>query len=215
MGWLKATINSSIGRKTVMAVTGLLLALFILGHLLGNATAFLGRAAFEAYAGHLHGLGPLLHLAEVILLLAFTLHLGFGLYLFLDNLRATPTRNAVRRNAGGRTWGSQTMPYTGLALLLFLLLHLVQFHFSAYASVSDLVRDHLSRPLTGALYLAGLGALALHLSHGLWSFWQSLGLSHPKYDLFLERGAFGLGIFIGALFAMLPILAIFWPGFLR
>jgi succinate dehydrogenase / fumarate reductase cytochrome b subunit len=107
------------------------------------------------------------------------------------------------------------MPYTGLFLLVFLVQHLAGFHFTEYISVSTLVRDSLAQPLTATFYLAALGAMTLHLCHGLWSLWQSLGLSHPKYEVFLERAAFSLGIFIGTLFAMIPILALFWPGFLR
>jgi succinate dehydrogenase / fumarate reductase cytochrome b subunit len=215
MGWLSATFNSSIGRKTVMAGTGLLQVLFLLGHLAGNANTFRGRTAYEAHAARLHNLGGLLHLLEIFLLLAFLLHLGMGLYLFLDNLKARPTRYFVSKSAGGRTWGSRTMPYTGLFLLVFLFLHLSSFRFTEYTSISELVRDSLSRPGTGAFYLAAILALTLHLGHGLWSIWQSLGLSHPKYEVFLERAALALSIFTGTLYSMIPILALFWPGFLR
>jgi len=215
MGWLSRTINSSIGRKTVMAVTGLLLSLFIIGHLLGNSNIFLGRAAFDSYAAHLHALGGLLHLVEIVLLLVFVLHVGFGLYLFLDNLRARPEGYAVTRSAGGRTPGSRTMPYTGLFILVFLADHLARFHFTPHTSVSDLVRENLTRPAIAVFYIAALTALTLHLSHGLWSLWQSLGFNHPKYETFLDRGGLALGILIGAILIMIPALALFWPGFLR
>jgi succinate dehydrogenase / fumarate reductase cytochrome b subunit len=214
MGWLGKTINSSIGKKSVMAVTGLALALFIIAHLAGNTNAFRGRTAFEAYAGRLRDLGAWLYLMEFFLFSIFFLHIGFGLKLFWENLRGRPNPYAVSNSAGNQTWGSHTMPHTGLFLLLFLIQHLARFRFAVHDSVSDLVRESLSRPLTAVFYLAALTALTLHLGHGLWSLWQSLGLNHPKYAVFLERTAFGLSVFIGALFAMLPILAILRPDFL-
>ncbi|HSH14251.1 MAG TPA: succinate dehydrogenase cytochrome b subunit [Desulfurivibrionaceae bacterium] len=215
MGWLSRTIDSSIGRKTVMAVTGLILALFVVVHLAGLANIFGGRIAFTAYAARLHDLGGLLRLGEIFLLLVFLLHLGFGLLLFLENRRAKPTRYAVNQSAGGRTWGSLSMPYTGFVLLLFLLLHLAHFHFTDSASLSDRLRESLAQPVTGIFYLTALLTLGLHLSHGLWSSLQSLGVSHPKYDRFLEGGGLGISVFITTLFCMIPLLALFWPGFLR
>ncbi len=215
MSWLKVTFNSSIGRKTVMAGSGLLLVFFILAHLFGNTLTLRGRAAFDSYSAHLHALGGLLHLVEIFLLLFFLFHVGFGLYLFWENLKAKPTRYAINKSAGGRTWGSRTMPYTGLLLLVFLADHLTRFHFAARTSISELVRENLSRPPVAIFYVASFMVLTLHLSHGLWSFWQSLGVNHPKYQAFLERGAFALSIFIGTLFSIIPILALAWPGFLR
>ena len=107
------------------------------------------------------------------------------------------------------------MPYTGFVLLLFLLLHLAHFHFTDSASLSDRLRESLAQPEIGIFYLTALLALGLHLSHGLWSSLQSLGVSHPKYDRFLEGGGLGISVFITTLFCMIPLLALFWPGFLR
>lgn len=215
MGWLSRTINSSIGKKTVMAVTGLALGLFVIAHLAGLTRIFQGRAAFTAYATRLHEQGWLLRPIQLLLLLFFLIHIVVGLILFLENRRAKPTRYAVSKSSGGQTWGSQSMPYTGLFLLLFLGYHLARFSLNDYASIDDLLRESLAQPATGAFYLIALLALGLHLSHGLWSSLQSLGLSHPKYDAFLEYGGLGISVFITTLFVMIPLLAMFWPGFLR
>lgn len=215
MGWLSRTINSSIGKKTVMAVTGLILGLFVAAHLAGLTNIFRGRAAFTAYAARLHDLGGPLRLGEIFLLLVFLLHSGVGIILFLENRRAKPTRYAVRKSSGSQTWGSLTMPYTGLFLLLFLGYHLARFSLNDYTSIDDLLRESLAQPTTGAFYLIAMLALGLHLSHGLWSSLQSLGLSHQKYDGFLEYGGLGISVFITTLFVMIPLLALFWPGFLR
>jgi len=215
MGWLSRTINSSIGRKTAMAVTGLFQAFFVVGHLLGNANTFGGKAAYDSYSAKLHSLGWLLTVFEILLLATFLFHIGFGLYLFLDNRKARPARYAMSRSAGDRTWGARTMPYTGLFLLIFLVDHLHRFRFAGTMQISDLVRDNLIRPPVAGFYIVAFIALGLHLSHGLWSLWQSLGFNHPKYETFLWRAAFALSIAIGALFSTIPLLALFWPGFLR
>ncbi|NTV13253.1 MAG: succinate dehydrogenase [Desulfobulbaceae bacterium] len=215
MGWLRTTLNSSIGNKAVMALTGLLLGLFIAAHLAGLANIFRGRAALTTHATQIHNLGGLLHLAELFLLLIFLLHLGFGLRLFIANRLAKPRRYAV---AGRRSQGcgvAPTMPYTGLMLLLFLACHLAHFRFCAPAPAGELVATTLAQPVTGVFYLMALLTLGLHLRHGLWSLCQSLGLSHPKYDPLLAGGAAVAGSIITALFMTIPLLALWWPDFLR
>lgn len=215
MGWLSETLNSSIGKKAVMAVTGLSLSLFVVAHLAGLCSIFGGRETFNAYATQLHSHAVILHLTELLLLLLFMIHMAFGLLLFLENRRAKPSRYAVSLSSGGATWGSRTMPYTGLFLLLFLACHLARFHFADSSSRSDLLRESLTQPALGIFYLTALLALGLHLGHGLWSSLQSLGISHPKYDRFLETGGLGISVFITTLFCLIPLLALFWPGFLR
>jgi len=214
MGWLRETLKSSIGKKSVMAVTGLALGLFLAAHLVGNLRILHGRAALTAHALRLHNLGGLLHLAELALLFLFVLHLGFGLWLFLDNCQAKPTRYAGASNNRRLLLGAAAMPYTGLLLLLFLAYHLARFRFGTPTPAGDLVASTLAQPATGIFYLIALLALALHLRHGLWSLCQSLGVSHPKYDILLEKGASATGILIGALFLIIPLLALCWPDFL-
>jgi len=208
-------LKSSIGRKNVMAITGLLLALFLLTHLLGNSSAFLGREAFNAYAERLHSLGPLIPVFEAGLILVFLLHVYFGLSLYFENLEARPSRYEVGGTAGGKTLASRTMPYTGLLVLVFIFHHLARFYFGDSPSVSDLVRDNLSKPVTAGYYIFSLLALTLHTSHGFWSMFQTAGLNHPKYDVLIDRLTLAASIIIGTVFMMIPALALFWPDFLR
>lgn len=215
MGWLGKTFNSSIGKKATMAVTGLGLTLFVVVHLAGVGTIFRGRLAFAAHAARLQSLSWLLRPAELLLLLFFLTHLGMGLRLFLENRRARPDRYAVNRSAGGATWGSRAMPYTGLFLLFFLLPHLFSFRLGGQAALGDRLREELARPATAVFYLTALLALGLHLGHGLWSSLQSLGVSHPKYQRGLENGGRTAALLVAAIFGMIPLLALFWPGFLR
>ncbi len=213
--WIARYYRSSIGKKSVMAVTGLGLALFLLLHTAGNASALFGRAAYLAYARHLHGLGPLLSLAEAGLVLCFLGHVVTGVILFVGNRAARPQRYAVamRRRVSPP---ARLMPYTGLVILLFIVVHLVQFHAgSARPPVADLVRDRLSRPDWAVFYALGVGAAVLHLWHGGWSLWQSLGISHPKYDSLLRRGAVVGAVVVGIVLLLIPLLAVTSSGFLR
>ena len=209
------TLKSSIGKKSVMAGSGLVLSLFLLAHLAGNATAFLGREAFNSYAEHLHSLGPLIPVFEAGLLAVFTIHVYIGINLFIENLEARPCRYEVSNSAGGSTLASRTMPYTGLLVLVFIGHHLARFKFSEASSISDLVLDNFSLPVTVGYYIFSLLILTLHISHGFWSMTQTLGLSHPKYDRLLNQLALTLSLIIGVVFMMIPILALFWPGFLK
>ncbi len=215
MAWLAATASSSIGKKTVMAVSGITLALFVLVHMLGNSTALAGRDSFIAYAEKLHSLGGPLLFFELLLLTLFLAHVVTALLLWRGNCAARPVAYAVSRPAGGRTVASRTMLYSGLVILLFIGFHLGQFSSaSGEAAVADLLRDTLSRPLYAAFYLLGVAVLGLHLSHGLWSLWQSLGLEHPKYDGGLRRGAVATALLIALLYGLLPLYALFSPRFL-
>jgi succinate dehydrogenase / fumarate reductase, cytochrome b subunit len=190
MSWFTQTITASLGKKYVMALTGLLLGGFLLVHAAGNTSILLGRSAFLSYAGHLHALGVVLSAAEFMLLAVFLIHIATGLVLFVQNLRARPARYAVNNNAGGRSWGSATMPYTGILVFLFILLHLYNFHFIDNSrTIADVVAEVLSNPLYTMLYGIGLAALALHISHGFWSMFQSAGINHPKYNRFIRACA--------------------------
>ncbi len=183
MSWFTQTVTSSLGKKYIMALTGLLLGGFLLVHAAGNATILLGRPDFLSYARRLHSLGLPLTIAEITLLLLFCIHAVTGLTLFYRNNRARPSPYAVSRRAGGRTWGSATMAWTGIAILCFITLHLANFYFADHRRpLADIVGGILDNPLYSALYCAGLLALTLHISHGFWSMFQSLGLNHPKYN---------------------------------
>lgn len=207
MAWFTQAISSSVGKKYLMALTGLLLGGFLLLHAAGNSTIFLGRGVFLAYAAHLHALGFAVAVAEVLLLALFLTHAALGLVLFFENRRARTSRYAVCGSAGGSTWGSATMPYTGILILAFLLLHLINFRFiDQGASIADSVAGVLAHPLYSGLYGIGLGALALHVSHGFWSLFQSAGISHPKYDRLIRVCAWLVGGLIVTVFLLIVLL---------
>jgi len=215
MGWLAHLYQSSVGKKSIMAVSGILLVLFLFTHLLGNSTSFLGRTSFNSYAEHLHSLGGLVYLFEICLLLVFGIHIFTGVVLYFENLKARPSRYNINKDDGDRSWGSRTMPYTGLVIILFIIVHLANFHFTDKSVlVADLVRNLLSKPPLAAFYIFSLICVALHVSHGFWSMFQSLGLNHPKYNGMIKTGALAFSILVGTVFILIPVLTVFSSGFL-
>lgn len=198
-----------------MAASGLLLSLFLFTHLLGNSASFLGRDAFNAYAEKLHSVGGLLYVFEIGLLTLFLIHIITGIILYLENLQARPARYSVNTSEGGRSWGSRTMPYTGVIILVFIIVHLMNFHFTDKSvPVADLVRELLSRPVLAWFYIFSLLALILHLSHGVWSLFQSIGINHEKYNQLLLKGALVFSILVGTVFILIPVLALVSRNFL-
>ncbi len=210
--------GSSVGKKIIMAITGLSLAGFILVHLLGNTAIYFGAHSFNSYAAHLHEFDPILKFFEVVLLLLFVAHVSFGVMLFIRNRLARPSKYAMSKSSGGSTLGSATMLYTGLIILSFISYHLWAVSstpVSFMTSIADVIRVHLQSAPVAAVYIIAVLALAVHLSHGLWSLWQSLGGSHPAYDTLLRRGSIGVAVLVGIVFVSFPILAQVWDNFLR
>ncbi len=216
MSWFIQTCTSSVGKKYIMAASGLMLGGFLLVHAAGNSSIFLGRNAFISYAEHLHALGPLIPLAEICLLAIFLIHIITGISLFLQNLNARADRYAVSTTAGGRTWGSRTMPYTGAAILAFILMHLFNVRFIEHAqTVADTVGTILSNPLYTLFYAAGMTVLALHISHGFWSLFQSIGLNHPRYNGFIRGSSYLVSGLLITIFLAIIVLLISSAGFLN
>lgn len=215
MGWLTRTYATSIGKKSIMAGSGALLGLFVVVHAAGNATSLFGRDAFLAYAAHLHAFGFLILIFEILLVILFLLHAATGLLLARENLLARPRRYSMGRNAGGRTPASRTMIYTGAAVLLFVPVHLANFHFTGKTiSIADLIHQVFQQPTFALSYIVAVLCLATHTSHGFWSMFQTLGLDHPKYLPLIKGGALVISLLLGVIFALIPSLAFLHEGFL-
>lgn len=207
MNWLASTLTSSIGKKLLMALTGFSFCLFLCVHLAGNLTLFGGRAMFNGYAEHLHALGVLILVAEWGLLLLAIVHIFTGLTLFYQNYRSRPVRYTVNKRAGGRTIGSETMPYTGVLLLIFVIFHLINFHFAdkSQTTIYDIVSKAFGHPLYVALYVLAMIVAALHVSHGFWSAFQTIGANHPKYMPLIRTLSLVFALAVGIGFGVLPI----------
>ncbi len=212
--------TSTVGRKVLMAVTGLLLVLFITVHLLGNLSVFAGPDGINAYAKHLHDLGPLVWIFRLIMLCLFAVHITFGIQLYLENRAATPENYAIQKTLV-TTFSAKTMIFTGLIILVFLLYHLL--HFTVQVTNPDISAHHL--PLDAAMrpdvfsmvvlsfqkafiaivYIIGMIALGLHLAHGVSSWVQTIGLSTgPSQDKVRVIGKF-LAIVYALAYIAIPL----------
>ncbi len=207
MKWLLDTLASSIGKKLMMALTGFCFCLFLAVHLAGNLTLFGGREMFNSYAAHLHALGVLLLIGEWVLLLFALVHVVTGLTLFYQNIKARPNRYAVNQSAGGRTIGSATMPYTGILLLAFIVFHLINFHFvdKTQTTIYDIVSQAFASPMYVGIYVIAMIVAAVHVSHGFWSAFQTVGANHPKYMPMIRTLSIVFALVVGLGFGILPI----------
>ncbi|WP_319404646.1 succinate dehydrogenase cytochrome b subunit [uncultured Desulfosarcina sp.] len=207
MNWITGTLGSSIGKKLMMAITGFSFCGFLAAHLAGNLTIYGGKDAFNGYAAHLHALGPLLTVAELGLLTFALVHVITGLALFLGNLKARPVRYAVNKSAGGRTVGSATMPYTGVVLLAFIIFHLMNFHFvdKTNTTIFNIVANAFSNTGYVLVYIVAMVAAAIHVSHGFWSAFQTVGANHPKYMPLFRTVSIAFAVVVGIGFGFLPI----------
>ncbi|MBW1697241.1 MAG: succinate dehydrogenase cytochrome b subunit [Deltaproteobacteria bacterium] len=207
MNWFFEALTSSVGKKLLMAVTGLGFCGFLIAHLAGNVTMYGGGEAFNAYAAKLHSLGLILRIAEAGLVFFAIVHITTGAVLFFQNLRARPVRYHVKKTAGAQSLAAATMPYTGILVLLFVVNHLMDFSFvdKAHASIYQIVSEKFSNPLYVILYIVGMILVAVHVSHGLWSAFQTIGANHPKYMPFLRKMSIVFSILIGIGFGTLPI----------
>jgi len=207
MNWLINTLGSSIGKKLLMALTGLGFISFLVGHLAGNLTIYGGKDAFNSYAAHLHAIGPLVTAAELGLLLFAVIHVATGAILFYQNLKARPERYKVNKCGGGRTIGSATMPYTGFVVLAFVIFHLLNFHFvdKTHTTIFQIVSEAFASPVYVLIYIVAMVIVALHVSHGFWSAFQSLGANHPKYMPFIMGASVAVSVIFGIGFGFLPV----------
>ena len=207
MNWFISTLGSSIGKKLMMAVTGLGFVGFLTVHLIGNLTLYGGQGLFTSYVEHLHALGPLITVAELGLLFFAVIHLVIGTLLFYQNLMARPVRYKVKKSAGGRTIGSATQPYTGFIILAFIILHLLNFHFAEHTNETlfRLVFTTLASPLYMITYIVAMIVVAVHVSHGFWSLFQTLGANHPKYMPIIQKLGIAVSLVFGVGFGFIPI----------
>lgn len=212
---LLAYTSSSIVKKFFMAITGLLLCGFITGHLAGNLLIIISPEAFNKY-GHALISNPLIYVAEAGLVALFLGHMSFAIWTILENKKARPQAYFVKKKTGrGSTFASSTMPYTGIIIFIFLVLHIWGVKYGAVYSVTydgvemrDLYRlliEYFGNPLMTAWYVIAMGALGIHVSHGFWSAFQSVGFSHPKYTPSLKSLSTIFAVVVALGFASLPI----------
>lgn len=218
-----SALTSQVGRKILTGITGVLLVGFIIAHLAGNLTLLLGDPApFNAYTKGLYDFGPLLLVAEIGLGLTFVLHAIVGITIYLRKRKARKQGYAVYASKGGpskQSLASRTMIWTGLVLLVFLVIHVIQFRFGPNISqgfvttvdgqeARDLYRLVVEtfRNIWWVIFYVGVMLLlGFHLRHGVWSALQSLGAMKPRFTPAIYTLALILGILLAVGFLILPI----------
>lgn len=215
-----AWLFSSLGKKTVVAVTGIALVLFVVGHLIGNLTIFLGPDAINTYAMKLRDLGGLLWVIRLGLLAIVGLHIVFTMLVWKENRAARPQKYAVFAPMKTTVF-ARTMRLTGLIVLAFIAFHLAHFtmllvdpSFAKLHTEIDGRKVHdvysmvvlgFRNPLVSVFYIFSLALVASHLSHGIGSLFQTLGLTTKTLRPVIETGGRVLAwlLFIG--YASIPV----------
>jgi succinate dehydrogenase / fumarate reductase, cytochrome b subunit len=207
---IAAFYHSSIGKKMIVAITGIILILFVIGHLLGNLQIFIGPDWINGYSQHLHDLGPLLWLIRIFLICTVIIHIYVTIKLAIENRRARPERY-IDKDYVKATFASRHMVMSGLIVFVFIVYHLAHFTFRktdprfallkpdplGHYDVFSMMVYGFQNYLVSGFYVLGLFLLTLHLSHGSSSFFQSLGLNDRKLT---PRLAFGGRVFAWLLF---------------
>lgn len=216
MNWLYHSLTSSIGKKVVMAITGLFLISFLVVHAAINGMIFYndGGVTFTHWA-HFMATNPIIRTLEIVLILGFLMHIAQGLLLWKQNRAARgPVGYAVISPAKQSSWYSRSMTLLGTLILLFLVIHTSnfwipnrkhQFITGEELPLYQMILTTFSNPIEVIIYLLGCFSLFWHLLHGFRSSFQSLGLSHAKYNKAIAFCGTAFSILISLLFASMPI----------
>jgi succinate dehydrogenase / fumarate reductase, cytochrome b subunit len=208
-------LESSIGKKIMVALTGLLLCGFLITHLAGNMFLFVGPTAFNHYAEFLEG-QALLPLAEAGLFILFLIHIALSVRARLADAAARPIGYQVAADKGARTPGSRTMAISGSLILLFIIIHVATIKYHVGGLRGDTLFAHVTgwfaNPLYAGFYVLAMVGLGLHLSHGVQSSFQSLGLNHRRYTPVIKGVGLAFAAIVALLFASMPLYFVFFGG---
>jgi succinate dehydrogenase / fumarate reductase, cytochrome b subunit len=204
--------QSTNGKKAVMAVTGAILFLFVIGHLLGNLQVFDGPDRLNAYGRFLKNLGELLWIVRIVLLAAVGLHIVATVQLALRNQKARPVGYKVKKSVNSN-YADRTMYWSGPIVLAFVIFHLLQFTAGYIHPESQFIEGDVYHNVVAgfqvwwvsAWYIFSMILLGFHLRHGLWSMFQSVGMNHPRHTPALQQAALWIAILITAGYISIPI----------
>ncbi|HEX6896880.1 MAG TPA: succinate dehydrogenase cytochrome b subunit [Bryobacteraceae bacterium] len=201
---------STIGKKAVMAISGCILFLFVIGHLIGNLQIYEGPEKLNQYAVFLRSLPALLWTVRIVLLVMVALHIWSSIALAQRKLDARPV-GYVKKKPVDSSYASRTMYWSGPIILAFVIYHLLDFtfgsvnpHFVEGDVYSNVIASFRLIPVS-VFYIFAMLLLCMHLYHGLWSMFQSLGFYHPRYTPALKRAAAAVAILIAAGNISIPV----------
>lgn len=222
LSWVTTALRSSVGKKFVMGATGLFLCVFLVIHLAGNLLLFAGQEAYDDYAHKLHDMAGFLIASQVILYAAFAAHIYLAIVTTKENLAARSSRYAVKQSKkeSHTVWSAispdNTMFISGAVIFLYLILHLSDFKFGITGASEEMEPYERAKLLMSCgwraiAYFAASLFVAYHVSHGLASALQSLGVNHPKYNDCIKKTSFLFAIVVGAGFAAVAL----WGQFVK
>ncbi len=203
--------SSSVGKKILMAVTGMILFFFVLFHMAGNLQIFIGQEELDRYAKFLHSVPEILWLVRIAVTFSFLVHIVAAVQVWLQSRRARPIRYKVRVNLA-TDMAARTMIWTGPIILLFVLYHLLHLTYGAlYPDLfveghvyQNLINSFRLWPIAVVYIVANIG-LGFHLYHGLWSLTQTLGWTHPRFDRCRRVASAVIGIGVAAANISIPV----------
>lgn len=195
--------QTTLGKKVVMAISGVILIGFVLGHMAGNLQIFLGPEKLDAYAEFLHSMPALLWGTRIVLLVSVFAHFLSAFSLWKQNKVARPQAYA-KQVSQATTYAARTMRWGGVIVLLFIVYHLLHLTVGApvagyeivHGKVYDNVVNGFSNPAIAGFYIIAQACLGLHLYHGTWSLMQTLGFNHDKYNHLRRNIACGVSLLI-------------------
>jgi succinate dehydrogenase / fumarate reductase cytochrome b subunit len=214
---IRAFWDSSVGKKAVMAVTGLIGIGYVILHMIGNLQVFQGGARLNAYAALLHGpLNELLWVARVVLIAAVVLHVVAAWQLTQRDRAARPVSYRTRQPQVS-TFASRTMRWGGVLLLVFIVVHVLHFTTGTVRPTGEFVPGDVYRNVVGSfrlwwvtlLYVAAMVALGFHLYHGAWSSVRTLGAAPPTRNLRNRPVAIVVAVIVAAGFCLVPLAVFF------
>jgi len=204
--------ESTNGKKVIMGATGFILFAFIVGHMLGNMQIYAGADKFNSYGHFLHGVPELLWIVRIGLLAAVGLHIWASVGLALRKTKARPVGYAKRQNTVS-SYASRTMYWSGPILLAFVIYHILHLTAGVVHPGSSFQEGDVYANTVGgfqvwyvsAWYIFSMILLGLHLRHGFWSMFQSLGINHPRHTPILQKAAIAFAIIVTAGFISIPV----------
>jgi succinate dehydrogenase / fumarate reductase cytochrome b subunit len=206
-----ALYQSVVGKKVVMAGTGLVLCGFVLIHMLGNLQIYLGAEKLNAYGAFLQSAKGMVWLARIVLLACTGLHILAACQLTVLNKFQARSAGYVKKASVASTYAARTMVWSGPILAVFIVYHVLHFTTGGVHPdfrPGDVYHNMVAGfriPAVSLFYIAANLMLALHLYHGVWSMFQTLGVSHPRYTPWLKRGAAAFGYIVGAGNVSIPL----------
>jgi len=220
MSWVTKTLNSTLGRKLIMALTGLFLILFLTGHVSGNLLLFKGDGgqAFNMYAKFMTT-NPAVKLLSYLTYISVIGHIIYSILLSQHNKSARPVSYSTSKGSTNSAWSSRNMGILGTIILIFLVVHLqgfwAQMHWGevptityegeVYKNLFLIVSEAFKQEWLVALYVISMVFLGFHLSHGFASAFQTFGINHKKYSPAIKAIGTAYAILVPALFASMPV----------